>query len=247
MPDRNGLLTGTVVPPASRKATPRATPYMPSVPMKGGTRRREISMPLMTPGNQADQHRRREAREHRRRKGPAPGVTALMVWAATTAARPMMKPTDRSMPPEMMTKVWPSASSSGATAKIAMLLEVVGVEHEGAAVGEPRPGLEERRSAGAGTARTEVGDRAGRWCGQRRGRPRLRDVRGRGRGRAWAILRRRGRRLAARTGGRAQPRHPVAERGSVGVDELGDLGIVDVVLVDDREAGADRRSGSTGR
>ena len=31
-----------------------------------------------------------------------------------------MKPSDRSMPPEMMTKVWPIASSSGATAKIAI-------------------------------------------------------------------------------------------------------------------------------
>ena len=42
-----------------------------------------------------------------------------MTWAATTAASPMMKPSDRSMPPEMMTKVCPVASSSGATAKTA--------------------------------------------------------------------------------------------------------------------------------
>jgi hypothetical protein len=39
---------------------------------------------------------------------------------ATTEASPMVKPTDRSMPAEIMTKVWPRASSSGAVAKMAM-------------------------------------------------------------------------------------------------------------------------------
>ena len=53
MTAKSELLTGTVVPPASRKATPRATPNMPSVPMKGGTLRRDTSSPLMTPGTQA--------------------------------------------------------------------------------------------------------------------------------------------------------------------------------------------------
>ncbi len=45
--------TGTVVPPASRKAVPRATPYMPRVPMKGGTLSLEIRRPLIEPGTRA--------------------------------------------------------------------------------------------------------------------------------------------------------------------------------------------------
>ncbi len=45
--------TGTVVPLARRKATPRATPNMPSVPMKGGTLSFEISQPFTPPGIRA--------------------------------------------------------------------------------------------------------------------------------------------------------------------------------------------------
>ena len=44
-----------------------------------------------------------------------------MIRAQMTAARPMVKPTDRSIPPEMITKVWPSANRSGATANRVML------------------------------------------------------------------------------------------------------------------------------
>ena len=44
-----------------------------------------------------------------------------MTRAMITAASPMTKPTERSMPPAMMTKVWPSPSSSGTAANIAML------------------------------------------------------------------------------------------------------------------------------
>ncbi len=48
-------------------------------------------------------------------------VSICMTRAMITAARPMTKPTERSMPPAMMTKVWPSPSSSGTAANIAML------------------------------------------------------------------------------------------------------------------------------
>ena len=44
-------------------------------------------------------------------------MARLAAWAETTAASPMVKPTDRSMPAEMMTKVWPRARRSGAVAK----------------------------------------------------------------------------------------------------------------------------------
>jgi hypothetical protein len=55
---------------------------------------------------------------------PSGAVAAFITWLATTEARPMVKPTERSMPPEMMTKVWPIASSSGAVAATAIELRL---------------------------------------------------------------------------------------------------------------------------
>ncbi len=72
------------------------------------------------PGTQATSDAADEAEQDRRRRGRRPATAALITWAATTAASPMMKPIERSMPPEMMTKVWPVASRSGATAKMAI-------------------------------------------------------------------------------------------------------------------------------
>ena len=47
---------------------------------------------------------------------PSPAVKKLHPCAAITDDRPITKPSDRSMPAEMMTKVWPSASRRGAVA-----------------------------------------------------------------------------------------------------------------------------------
>ena len=112
-------MTGTVVPLAARNPAPRATPYMPSVPMNAGTRRREISVPLMAPGTMAAS---RAASSPAASASPAStGVSACMARAMTTLEKPMTKPTERSMPPAMMTKVWPSPRSSGIAAETAML------------------------------------------------------------------------------------------------------------------------------
>ena len=88
--------------------------------MNGGTRSRATSKPLTTPGTQATSDPGEKAAAARRAAGPRGATPQLIACAATTAASPMMKPSDRSMPPEMITKVWPMASSSGATAKIAI-------------------------------------------------------------------------------------------------------------------------------
>ena len=88
--------------------------------MKAGTRRREISVPLMAPGTSAAS----KAASRPGRRAPAPastGVSVCMTRAMTTLAKPMTKPTERSMPPAMMTKVWPRPSSSGIAAETAML------------------------------------------------------------------------------------------------------------------------------
>ena len=87
--------------------------------MKGGTRRRAISSPLMYPGMMAAT-KATATPASSPMPGPAEAPTTLAIFAAMTAARPMVKPTERSMPPEMMTSVWPRPSSTGATAKTAM-------------------------------------------------------------------------------------------------------------------------------
>ena len=117
--NRNGLLTGTVVPLAVRKPAPRATPYMPSVPMKAGTRRRKIKVPLIAPGTRAASMA--ASRPTAKARPASTGVRVCIDRAMTTLAKPMTKPTERSIPPAMMTKVWPRPSSKGIAAETAML------------------------------------------------------------------------------------------------------------------------------
>ena len=56
---------------------------------------------------------------------PSTGDAAFTTCDRITVAKPMVKAIDRSMPPEMMTKVWPIASSRGATANTAIELRFV--------------------------------------------------------------------------------------------------------------------------
>ena len=123
---RSPPCTGTVVPLANKNATPLATPYIPSVPMKGGTRRSAMSNPLITPGTTAIPRPANTANT-RLRTGLPNWVLQLKTWAVTTAERPMVNPTDKSIPPEMITKVWPRPSKSGVTVKTAMDLTLNGL------------------------------------------------------------------------------------------------------------------------
>ena len=83
---------------------PRAIIIMPSVAINGGTFMREMTMPLTKPASAPV-------------KSPTmtPTQTGMpMLVTATpviTAASVMTVPTERSMPPVMMTKVTPSAST----------------------------------------------------------------------------------------------------------------------------------------
>jgi len=54
----------------------------------------------------------------------------------------MVNPTDKSIPPEMMTKVWPRPSKSGVTVKIAMDLTLNGLNKKRVVISEMRPDLE---------------------------------------------------------------------------------------------------------
>ena len=63
----------------------------------------------------------------RLRTGLPNWLLQLKTWAVTTAERPMVNPTDKSIPPEMMTKVWPRPSKSGVTVKTAMDLTLNGL------------------------------------------------------------------------------------------------------------------------
>ena len=69
-----------------------------------------------------------------------------------------MKPIDRSMPPEMMTKVWPVASSSGATAKIAIDWRLNGLRMNVPPKSDARPDLEPEDQRGEEQPGAQIGD-----------------------------------------------------------------------------------------
>ena len=64
----------------------------------------------------------------RLRKGLPNWLPQLKTCAVTTAERPIVNPTDKSIPPEIMTKVWPRAKSSGVTVKTAIDLTLNGLK-----------------------------------------------------------------------------------------------------------------------
>ena len=168
-----------------------------------------------------------------------------MTWAATTAARPMMKPIDRSMPPEMMTKVWPIASSSGATAKIAIDCRLNGLRMKV----PPKSMRAQTSNTEDQRGEEQPGAQVGDALDQRLGRVGVVGLRldVRRRRRRWAVM---GIPVgdaapaASREGWRSarggSPAGPGSRVGSVGIDVLRDVRVGDVGLVDDREAGADR-------
>src|ERR1051326_479726 len=102
------MLTGC--PPDRMNPTPRAMPYMPNVPMNGGTRSRAISTPLTSPAGSPASSAAPKPTSTARPSG-ASGPSRCIASAAPTELRPMTKPVERSMPPEMMTNVCPRAMS----------------------------------------------------------------------------------------------------------------------------------------
>ena len=84
-----------------------------------------MSNPLINPGTTAISKPARTAM-NRLKIGLPDWSAELKTCAVTTAERPMVNPTDKSIPPEMMTNVWPSASNSGATVNSAMDLMLNG-------------------------------------------------------------------------------------------------------------------------
>ena len=96
------LVKACGLPPVMSSAAPRITDNVPSVVMNGLMRARATSRPLIRPA-------------------PAPVINAaampsrgqpvrVAVIAPSTAARPIVEPTERSMPPAMMTSASPSAT-----------------------------------------------------------------------------------------------------------------------------------------
>ena len=116
---RIGLFTGTVTPSATINPSPRATPYIPRVPMNGGICRPAISQPLIIPGTITINIVAITPIE-RAKSGSCPPRLEVIV-ANTTAANPIANPMDRSIPPAMITNVTPIPSSRGAAAKVRML------------------------------------------------------------------------------------------------------------------------------
>ena len=85
-----------------------------------------MSNPLITPGTTAIPSPANTANT-RLRTGLPNWLLQLKTWAVTTAERPIVNPTDKSIPPEMITKVWPRPSKSGVTVKTAMDLTLNGL------------------------------------------------------------------------------------------------------------------------
>ncbi len=106
------LLTMTVgtlrrsTPPVITSAMPRAIPSVPSVTMSGGTFARATKNPLTRPhaSPQAMATRAPTMAEPQ----PWPPPTAAIALSATTPLKTRTLPTERSMPPVMMTKVIPT-------------------------------------------------------------------------------------------------------------------------------------------
>jgi hypothetical protein len=91
----------TVVWCASHFAAPRATPSMPSVAMKGTTRRRVIAVALSRPTRAPSSTAPSTASD-----GARPSRSAR---AHSTPVSAIVEPTERSMPPATITSVMPIA------------------------------------------------------------------------------------------------------------------------------------------
>ena len=88
-------------------------PHMPSVAMKGGTLNFVMTMPLTSPGRTEATRTISDAQAMVQPTGMPPARKICMSLAAPTEARPMTKPTERSIPPVIMTKVSAAARRKG--------------------------------------------------------------------------------------------------------------------------------------
>ena len=99
------------------RASPFATPYIPSVAMKGGTFSRATSSPLTRPGSSPAATPTAEPASMETSGAAAAACSSRMTMAESTDESPITKPTEMSIPPVMMTNVSPVASSSAVVEK----------------------------------------------------------------------------------------------------------------------------------
>ena len=179
--NRSGLLTGTVVPLAARKPAPRATPYMPSVPMNAGTRRREISVPLMAPGSRAaSMAASRPARQRQGGVDRGQGLHGPRHDHAGEAHDEADREVDAAGDDD---EGLAEAEEQRHRRRDGDALQVVAVEQERDAVGRPGPGLEEDQEQEQEQPRPGDGEeREGRVAPLRRGGGRGRRSGGQGAG-----------------------------------------------------------------
>ena len=100
------------MPSAVRYPVPRATPYIPKVPIKGGTFNLEIKVPLMKPGINIT--KQVTPNPIKTAIYPSSGANDFITVAKITEARPIANATDKSIPPEIITNVCPMPISNGA-------------------------------------------------------------------------------------------------------------------------------------
>ena len=91
-------------------ATPRTMKEVPSVTMKAGTFSLAMMVPLMRPTTAAPAIAASNPQGTATKTGSPALNVPRMASAESTDARLITQPTERSMPAEMMTKVWPRPS-----------------------------------------------------------------------------------------------------------------------------------------
>ena len=221
----------TVVFSAMSSATPRTMKEVPRVTMKAGTLSLAMMTPLTKPMKPAVATAAVKPMTAEGKSGTPALKAQRMASAEVTEQRLITQPTERSMPAPMMTKVWPRPRSRIGVMATRMFCELRmvrkltvaaagqrhGDDEEGDHEAEEGPGPEVaegedeplRRSPGRGRAGIESGHSVAFVGGDGRWRERPRGAPG------------------------------CARRSAAGhlVDEARDLGVGDVVLVDDREAG----------
>src|SRR5262245_22036663 len=94
---------------ASRDASPRATSIIASVTINGGMAKKVIIHPEKAPHSAQAATPARQQRIMAMAAADSPPARSRISQAETTADKATRLPTDKSMPPVMMTKVMPTA------------------------------------------------------------------------------------------------------------------------------------------
>ena len=181
-PVKASLVTLMVEPLVISRPMPFSAVKVASVMMKGGrpmrTTPKAWNAPMAMPTSERGEDREPEAEHHGRALGKAdagerlakPGTMLSISMATMTVMKLAIAPTERSMPPVMITKVWPSARIAKIAPWRARFEMLPGVAEAGRLPGQE----EEHRQEHADQRQRRAGGRTRNWALGRRPRRRCR-------------------------------------------------------------------------